>query len=86
MAVQQGASGAPPKELGLFRDCLAVGGVGSFRAGLLSGDDVAARKRSGSPHITRAQLIALLNEDLAGEYQAIISYIVYSQAIKGMRA
>lgn len=36
----------------------------------------------GSP-ITRAQLIKNLNEDLAREYQAIIAYVVYSQAIKG---
>jgi len=33
--------------------------------------------------ITRGELIALLNEDLAGEYQAIISYIIYSQVLKG---
>ena len=32
---------------------------------------------------TRAELIDLLNEDLAGEYQAIISYVIYSQVIKG---
>ncbi len=31
----------------------------------------------------RSELIKLLNEDLAREYQAVISYIVYSQAIKG---
>ncbi len=36
-----------------------------------------------STAITRAQLIDKLNEDLAREYQAIISYVVYSQAIKG---
>ena len=29
--------------------------------------------------ITREQMIQLLNEDLAGEYQAIIAYTVYSQ-------
>jgi bacterioferritin len=29
------------------------------------------------------QLIDLLNEDLAREYQAIIAYIVYSQVLKG---
>jgi bacterioferritin len=28
-------------------------------------------------------MIQLLNEDLAGEYQAIIAYVVYSQVIKG---
>jgi bacterioferritin len=33
--------------------------------------------------ITREQLIDALNDDLAREYQAIIAYIVYSQAIKG---
>ncbi|MEI8384089.1 MAG: ferritin-like domain-containing protein [Planctomycetota bacterium] len=33
--------------------------------------------------VTREDLIALLNEDLAGEYQAIISYVIYSQVIKG---
>jgi bacterioferritin len=33
--------------------------------------------------ITREQLIDNLNEDLAREYQAIISYIIYSQTIKG---
>jgi bacterioferritin len=33
--------------------------------------------------VTRERLIELLNEDLAREYQAIIAYVVYSQAIKG---
>jgi bacterioferritin len=33
--------------------------------------------------ISRSRLIALLNDDLAREYQAIVSYVVYSQAIKG---
>ena len=33
--------------------------------------------------ITRERLIELLNEDLAGEYQAIIAYVVYSQVLKG---
>ena len=33
--------------------------------------------------MTRDQLIDALNEDLAREYQAIIAYVVYSQAIKG---
>ena len=32
---------------------------------------------------TRNDLIKALNEDLSREYQAIIAYIVYSQAIKG---
>ncbi len=32
---------------------------------------------------TREELIDLLNIDLAGEYQAIISYVIYSQVLKG---
>ena len=36
-----------------------------------------------APTATREDLIDLLNEDLAREYQAIISYVVYSQVIKG---
>jgi bacterioferritin len=35
------------------------------------------------PPITRKEMIRLLNEDLAGEYQAIIAYTVYSQVLKG---
>jgi len=34
-------------------------------------------------NISREQMTALLNEDLAREYQAIIAYTVYSQVIKG---
>lgn len=33
--------------------------------------------------IGRKELIRLLNEDLAREYQAIIAYVVYSQVLKG---
>jgi bacterioferritin len=33
--------------------------------------------------LTREQLAERLNEDLAREYQAIIAYVVYSQALKG---
>ena len=38
---------------------------------------------SDAAKITREQLIDLLNEDLAREYQAIIAYTVYSQTMKG---
>ncbi len=37
----------------------------------------------GQASITREELIAHLNEDLAREYQAVIAYVVYSQVIKG---
>ncbi len=33
--------------------------------------------------VSRDQLADLLNEDLSREYQAIISYVVYSQVLKG---
>jgi len=35
--------------------------------------------------ITRKEMIRLLNEDLAREYQAILAYIVYSQTMKGAK-
>lgn len=37
----------------------------------------------GAAKISREQLIDLLNEDLAREYQAVIAYVVYSQVLKG---
>jgi bacterioferritin len=39
--------------------------------------------QSADNNISREQLVDLLNEDLAREYQAIIAYVVYSQTIKG---
>lgn len=37
----------------------------------------------GAAAISREELVGLLNEDLAREYQAIIAYVVYSQVLKG---
>jgi len=37
------------------------------------------------PTISRKELIDLLNEDLAREYQAIIAYVNYSQVINGAK-
>jgi bacterioferritin len=43
-----------------------------------------APTRQVSPkEVSRDKLVALLNEDLAREYQAIIAYVVYSQVLKG---
>ena len=47
-----------------------------------------ARQRQAPPAdeahaVPREELIRLLNEDLAREYQAIIAYVVYSQVLKG---
>src|SRR6476660_1917909 len=38
---------------------------------------------NGEMTVTRDDLVALLNEDLAREYQAVISYVIYSQVLKG---
>jgi len=40
-------------------------------------------KDMASTSVTREQLIKGLQEDLSREYQAIIAYVVYSQALKG---
>ena len=42
-----------------------------------------SKDNNNEPKITRERMIELLNEDLAGEYQAIIAYVVYSQVLKG---
>jgi bacterioferritin len=42
-----------------------------------------ADEQTGDGQVSREQLIELLNEDLAREYQAIIAYVVYSQMLKG---
>jgi len=58
-------------------------------------EDLVSKKAKSSGHsqrgaastskeisISRKELIDLLNEDLAREYQAIIAYVVYSQVLK----
>src|SRR5262249_6338563 len=44
---------------------------------------MAKKKPSSDQSISREKLAALLNEDLSREYQAIITYVVYSQVLKG---
>jgi bacterioferritin len=44
---------------------------------------MADDKKNANAQVNRKQLIDLLNEDLAREYQAIIAYVVYSQMLKG---
>jgi bacterioferritin len=41
--------------------------------------------KKNTSSISRAQMVKLLNEDLAREYQAVIAYTVYSQIIKGAK-
>ena len=41
------------------------------------------KSNEGEQEISRDHLAKLLNEDLSREYQAIISYVVYSQVLKG---
>lgn len=43
----------------------------------------SSTRQATSSQVTREQLIGLLNEDLAREYQAMIAYVVYSQVLKG---
>jgi bacterioferritin len=45
-------------------------------------DEKRSESRSAAP-LTREELVRLLNEDLAREYQAIIAYVIYSQVLKG---
>src|SRR6202034_1278667 len=42
-----------------------------------------SKSDTSETEITRGRLAELLNEDLSREYQAIISYVVYSQVLKG---
>ena len=43
----------------------------------------AANTTGTTPSVTRDDLLKGLQEDLSREYQAIIAYVVYSQALKG---
>lgn len=43
----------------------------------------ARAAHNGGVSVTREQLIADLNGDLAREYQSIVSYVIYSQMLKG---
>ena len=45
--------------------------------------DSSGSTGSATAPVDRKKLIALLNEDLAREYQAIIAYVAYSQILKG---
>src|SRR3954454_18554956 len=45
--------------------------------------DVLTQEQTRQDAPTRDEMVRLLNEDLAREYQAIIAYVVYSQVIKG---
>src|SRR5258708_26821976 len=57
----------------------------AFRPALLKGKIMGgtAARPGVEAEITREKLIEFLNEDLGREYQAIISYVVYSQVLKG---
>jgi bacterioferritin len=50
---------------------------------LASKNRTARGKDSAAGTITREAFVELLNDDLAREYQAIVSYVIYSQALKG---
>jgi bacterioferritin len=44
---------------------------------------MAKNNTSEDLNISREQMVVLLNDDLAREYQAVIAYTVYSQTLKG---
>src|SRR5580692_8964120 len=46
---------------------------------------IMAKKEGTTKIVKRSELVKLLNEDLAREYQAIIAYVVYSQVLKGAK-
>jgi len=44
---------------------------------------MAKNNTSENLDVSREQMVALLNDDLSREYQAVIAYTVYSQTLKG---
>src|ERR1022692_3077882 len=44
---------------------------------------MSKKSNEGAQPVSRSRLIEQLNEDLSREDQAIISYVVYSQVLKG---
>ena len=65
-----------PHDLPDFRHGYALGTTGDHHG-------LEHSESNDTRNVTREDLVALLNEDLAGEYQAIISYVIYSQVLKG---
>jgi bacterioferritin len=57
----------------------------TVEARCFKGEKVMSKPKSGESeqNISRERLAELLNDDLSREYQAIISYVVYSQVLKG---
>jgi bacterioferritin len=55
----------------------------AFRKNAMVNKQATKTAADGTAPISREQLIALLNEDLARKYQAIIAYVVYSPVLKG---
>jgi bacterioferritin len=48
-------------------------------------NDQKQQSQGNNGQVTRKQLVDLLNDDLAREYQAIIAYVNYSQVLKGAK-
>jgi bacterioferritin len=57
--------------------------LGSRTQEIIEQGSAMAKPDAREETLTREKLAALLNEDLAREYQAIIAYVVYSQVLKG---
>jgi bacterioferritin len=56
-----------------------------IKAQRLEGEEMISQSKSSESeqNVSRERLAELLNDDLSREYQAIISYVVYSQVLKG---
>jgi len=68
----------PARHVALFRSAAMLAANKNEKTQYMAKEEM----KSGL-NITRERMIQLLNEDLAGEYQAIIAYTVYSQVLKG---
>jgi len=66
-------------QLSVWRNAGALTDAVSLEGGIAMADT----QSDGAFEISRDRLGELLNEDLAREYQAIISYVVYSQVLSG---
>jgi bacterioferritin len=56
-----------------------------IKAQRLEGEEMISQSKSSESeqNVSRERLAELLNDDLSREYQAMISYVVYSQVLKG---
>lgn len=69
----------------LTRTAAGVGGLNQVVPNRNRSAIMKKSRSNRSTPISRQEMIGLLNQDLAREYQAIIAYTVYSQTMKGAK-